>query len=155
MHKTFSILVAAVTVAAVFPLLSSGAERWPSVAAPSVARPFLVARSSRFGQILFDGWGYALYAFTRDPRGRSACSGACAKAWPPFIVSAKPRAGKGVEAQLVGTTRRADGRLQATYRGRPLYHYVGDTAPGVIRCQNVFEHGGLWLVVRPSGALVR
>jgi Secreted repeat of unknown function len=42
-----------------------------------------------------------------------------------------------------------------TYKGWPLYHYVGDTGPGVVRCQNVRVFGGLWLVVRPNGSLVR
>ena len=55
----------------------------------------------------------------------------------------------------VGTTKRADGRLQVTYRGRPLYYYVGDRNPRQILCQNVSEYGGLWLVVRADGTLVR
>ena len=109
---------------------------------------------SNFGPILFDGRGYALYAFTRDPARRATCYGACAKAWPPFLVKSRPGAGKGAKAALVGTVRRTDGKLQATYAGRPLYYYVGDTKPGVVLCQNVKEFGGLWLVVRGSGRLV-
>jgi predicted lipoprotein with Yx(FWY)xxD motif len=119
------------------------------------ARASVGAASSEFGRILFDGRGFVLYAFTRDGRGPSRCTGACAKAWPPFIVGGKPGAGAGARPSLLGTARRADGRLQATYGGRPLYYYVGDTKPGRILCQNVREYGGLWLVVRPSGALVR
>jgi predicted lipoprotein with Yx(FWY)xxD motif len=65
------------------------------------------------------------------------------------------RAGKGTNRSLLGTTRRRDGRRQITYAGRPLYYYVGDTKPGQIRCQNVAEFGGTWLIVRPSGKLVR
>ena len=42
-----------------------------------------------------------------------------------------------------------------TYRGHPLYHYIGDTHPGEILCQNVVEFGGTWLVVKPSGVPVR
>jgi predicted lipoprotein with Yx(FWY)xxD motif len=118
-------------------------------------RGVLTAQSSRFGQILFDGKGFVLYAFTRDTRGRSRCSGACAAAWPPYIVKAAPRAGAGVKRALLGAIRRPDGRLQGTYAGRPLYYYVGDRAPRQILCQNVSEFGGLWLVVRPSGGLVR
>jgi predicted lipoprotein with Yx(FWY)xxD motif len=121
-------------------------------AAPS---PSLTAKGSRFGRILFDGRGFVLYGFTRDPRGRSTCSGACAAAWPPYIVTRAPRAGRGATARLIGTTRRPDGRLQATYAGRPLYYYVGDRSPGQILCQNIREFGGLWLVVRPTGAFVR
>ena len=111
--------------------------------------------SSSFGPILFDGRGFALYAFTRDPARRATCYGACAKTWPPYLVKARPSAGKGARAPILGTVRRTDGRLQATYAGRPLYYYVGDTKPGIVLCQNVQEFGGLWLVVRGSGALVR
>lgn len=118
-------------------------------------QPTVVVHPSRFGRILFDGRGFALYAFTRDRAGRSNCSGACATAWPPFIVKSKPAAQSGGTARLLGTTRRADGKLQATYAGRPLYYYIGDRRPGQILCQNVSEFGGLWLVVRTSGKLVR
>ena len=118
-------------------------------AAASAAAPTVAVRQSQYGRILFDGRGYVLYAFTHDARGRSRCSGACAKAWPPFVVRARPTGG------LLGATRRRDGSLQVTYAGRPLYYYVGDRKPGQILCQNVREFGGLWLVVRPDGGLVR
>ena len=119
------------------------------------ARVTIQARGSRFGQILFDGRGYVLYAFTADRRNRSNCYGACARAWPVYFRRTALRAGPGARRSLIGTTRRRNGRLQVTYAGKPLYYYVGDNAPGVIRCQNVLEFGGLWLVVRGSGAYVR
>src|SRR6266508_5751686 len=112
-------------------LLAAAAAALAVASAPMAAEqaaPTLTVHSSGFGQILFDGRGFALYAFTRDPRGRSACSGACAKAWPPYIVRSAPRAGAGIKRSLLGTTRRADGRLQVTFAGRPLYYYVGDRA---------------------------
>lgn len=115
----------------------------------------LAVRGSTYGRILVDGSGRTLYAFTRDGRGPSACSGACARAWPPLIVSSRPRAGNGTRVGLIGTRRRGDGRLQATYRGRPLYFYVGDRRAGDIFCQDVFEFGGRWLLVGPRGSLVR
>jgi predicted lipoprotein with Yx(FWY)xxD motif len=114
----------------------------------------VTVRSSAYGKILFDGNGRALYAFTKDPRRRSVCAGACAKAWPPFVVASRPKASLGVKAAMIGTTRRADGRTQVTYNGRPLYYYVGDPV-GQVRCQNVSEFGGLWLVMRANGRLVR
>jgi predicted lipoprotein with Yx(FWY)xxD motif len=119
------------------------------------ARPTLITHSSGFGKVLFDGRGFVLYAFTKDPRSRSACSGACAAAWPPYVVRGALRAETGIKASLLGTTRRANGSRQVTYAGRPLYFYVGDKRPGQILCQNVSEFGGLWLVMRPSGKLVR
>ena len=119
------------------------------------ARPTLTVHGSGFGRVLFDGRGFVLYAFTKDPRGRSACSGACAKAWPPYVTRGRLTAGPGVKQSLLGTVRRANGTRQVTYAGRPLYYYVGDAKPGQIRCQNISEFGGLWLIVRASGKLVR
>jgi len=120
------------------------------------ARPTLTVRSSAYGAILFDGRGRALYAFTRDRRGgASRCYGACAHAWPVYFASSRLVAGKGVKRALIGTVRRRDGHRQITYNGRPLYYYVGDRSAGQVSCQNVAEYGGTWLVVRPSGTLVR
>ena len=130
-----------------------------AAAAPAGAQveagPSLTVASSDYGRIVFDGRGFALYAFTADPRGRSVCHGACAKAWPPYLVKGPVRAGVGTRQRLLGTIRRADGSRQLTYAGRPLYYYVGENRPHLVLCQNVREFGGLWLVVRPSGALVR
>jgi predicted lipoprotein with Yx(FWY)xxD motif len=119
------------------------------------AAPTLSVKSSSYGRVLFDGRGHVLYAFTRDAQGRSACYGACAKAWPVYYAKGTLRAGTGIKRSLLGTTKRRDGRRQITYAGRPLYYYVGDTKAGQIRCQNVAEFGGTWLVVRPTGKLVR
>jgi predicted lipoprotein with Yx(FWY)xxD motif len=121
----------------------------------STSRAKLTVRSSSYGRILFDGRGFVLYAFTHDRQGRSRCSGACAKAWPPYLVTRRPRAAPGVNASLVGVVHRADGRLQTTYAGRPLYYYVGDRKPAQILCQGVSEFGGFWRVVRPTGAPIR
>ena len=117
-------------------------------------QPTLTVKSSRFGKVLFDGRGYVLYAFTRDGR-RSTCYGACAKAWPVYYANAGLVAGLGVKRALLATTTRRDGRRQISYAGLPLYYWAGDTKPGRIGCQNATEFGGTWLVVRPSGRLVR
>jgi predicted lipoprotein with Yx(FWY)xxD motif len=126
----------------------------PDMAARATTRPTVVVRSSEYGRILFDGGNRALYAFTHDAREKATCYGACAKAWPPYIVRGTLRAGAGTSQAKLGTTRRRDGRRQLTYAGRPLYYYVNDRR-GEVRCQNVSEYGGLWLVVRASGRLVR
>jgi predicted lipoprotein with Yx(FWY)xxD motif len=121
----------------------------------SASRPALTARSSSFGKVLFDGRGFVLYAFTRDRRA-SRCYGDCAKAWPPYFApKGSLVVGRGVKRSLLGTVKRRNGRRQVTYAGKPLYYYVGDRRPGQILCQDVFEYGGRWLIVRPSGKLVR
>ena len=117
--------------------------------------PTLKVRTTRFGKILFAGNGRALYGFTRDRRnGPSRCYGDCAAAWPVYYASGTLKAGIGVKQSLLGTVRRRDGRRQVTYNGWPLYYYAHERA-GEIRCQDVVTHGGTWLVVRPSGALLR
>ena len=127
----------------------------PVAAAPEDARATIMVRDSAYGRILFDGRGRVLYAFTRDPRGRSMCMEACAASWPPYLLRGSLRAGAGVEASLLDTTPRPNGDPQVTYAGRPLYYWVGDREPGDVGCQNVSEFGGLWLVQRASGRLVR
>ena len=144
--KTFVALATVTLAAALGPAAMSSA---------SADRGTVAAGSSRFGRILYDGRGFVLYAFTKDPRRRSACSGACAAAWPPYLVTKAPKAGVGVKPSLLGSIRRANGTMQVTYAGRPLYYYIGDRVPRQILCQNVSEFGGLWLVARPNGTLVR
>jgi predicted lipoprotein with Yx(FWY)xxD motif len=111
----------------------------------------LTVAGTKYGRAIADRKGEALYLFTADGRGPSKCYGACAKAWPPLLTRGKPQVGRGLKASAVGTRRRSDGKLQVTYKGQPLYYFVGD-APGNILCQNVNEYGGDWLIVLPSGA---
>jgi len=117
--------------------------------------PALTAKPSPYGKAVFDGRGFVLYAFTRD-HGRSACYGACASRWPPYYArQGKLTVGAGIKRTLLGTVKRRSGRRQVTYAGRPLYYYVGDRSPGQVLCQNVVEFGGRWLLLRPSGKLLR
>ena len=141
-----ALVIVAGTVAAALALAT------PAMSSSTADRATVTVHSSKFGRILFDGRGFALYAFTRDRAGRSACTGACARAWPPYVVKTRPKAGTGTTASLLGTTRRGNGSRQVTYAGKPLYYYVGDREPLQVLCQNVVEFGGLWLVVRPTGA---
>jgi predicted lipoprotein with Yx(FWY)xxD motif len=136
-------------------LAATCATFWIGLEAPDagVPRSTLTAGSSSFGRILFDGRGYALYGFTRDPRRKSACTGSCAKAWPPYLVTSRAhaQAGSGVRSRLIGTTTRADGRLQVTYAGHPLYYYVGDRKPGDVNGQGLNQFGAEWYALSPAG----
>lgn len=110
----------------------------------------VTTRRTRFGRVLFSGSGRVFYLFTKERSSRARCYGACAKAWPPVLTKGAPRARGAARQSLIGTTRRRDGSRQVTYAGHPMYYYVGD-GPGQILCHNVFEFGGTWLVVKPSG----
>jgi predicted lipoprotein with Yx(FWY)xxD motif len=110
---------------------------------------------TRYGRILVDGRGRALYLFTRETTPTVRCYGACATAWPVFHARGNVRAGTGADRHLIGTTSRRDGTKQVTYAGHPLYNYVTDRKPGQVTCQNVDEYGGTWLVVAPGGTAIR
>ena len=103
------------------------------------------------GKILVDSTGRTVYLFKKDTGTKSACSGACASAWPPVRASGKPTVGDGADASLVGTTTRSDGKPQVTYNGQPLYHYAGDEKPGATNGQGLTGFGAPWWVLSPAG----
>jgi len=113
----------------------------------------LDVQNSRFGQILVDGQGRALYLFAADKTTDSTCYDACATAWPPMLADkgAKIDAMHDAIASLTGSTTRKDGTVQVTYNGHPLYYFVGDKNPGQIECQAIDNFGGAWYVVDPKG----
>lgn len=111
-----------------------------------------VAQNPTLGAYLTDGQGKSLYLFTKDSKNTSNCYDACAQAWPPLLVQAKPAAGKGVAASLLGTAQRKDGKLQVTYNGLPLYYYAKDAKAGDTTGQGV---GEVWYLVSPYGAAIK
>jgi predicted lipoprotein with Yx(FWY)xxD motif len=88
-----------------------------------------------------------LYTFKPDSPNTSTCDGGCAEAWPPFTVEAVAEfvPGDGVEGELT-TFPRADGTLQVTYDGMPLYYFANDTTPGDTNGQGL---GDNWFVAEP------
>ncbi len=105
---------------------------------------------SRYGKIIVDVSGRALYLFDAD-RGAASCYDACASAWPPLLAVQAPGAGPSLDQALISTTARKDGSKQVAYNGHPLYYYAGDRNPGEIKCQAAVEYGGGWYVVDGRG----
>jgi predicted lipoprotein with Yx(FWY)xxD motif len=136
-------VVAALVAVAVAAVVASAPQ-----AASSAAR--LSVRSSAYGKTVFGPNGKVVYVFGADRGSTSRCYGECAKAWPPLLTKAAPLAGPGINAKLLGMTKRKGGKLQVTYNGHPLYYYEGDK-PGDIKCQHANMHGGLWLIIKPNG----
>jgi len=116
--------------------------------------PVVSTATTSLGRVLVDARGHTLYLFGRDRNAKSACSGACAAAWPPLIATAKPRAGTGAKASRLGTTRRADGRLQVTYNRHPVYTFVKDTKKGQTNGEGLNAFGGTWDALSAAGAKV-
>jgi predicted lipoprotein with Yx(FWY)xxD motif len=109
------------------------------------------SRMTSLGQVLVDGNGMTIYLFEKDTGTTSMCDSSCAKFWPPVTTSGAPKAGSGVTAAKLGTTKRADGTTEVTYNGHPLYLYTGDKSPGDVTGQGLNAFGALWYVVSPAG----
>lgn len=109
---------------------------------------------SKLGKILVDSHGRSLYEFGADTTTASTCSRACATLWPPLAVSGAPKAGPGILASLLGTTKRTDGATEVTYNGHPLYDFAGDTKPGETTGQDLNQFGALCHVVTRDGTEV-
>ncbi len=103
------------------------------------------------GQILVNSEGRTLYLFKADQGTKSACTGACAGAWPPLLVKGNPTLGKGISASLVGTAVRPEGATQLTYNGHPLYRFAQDQKAGETNGQGVSAFGASWFVLNSSG----
>ena len=83
------------------------------------------------GNVLEVGNGKILYVHAGDSATASTCLDACATAWPPLFITAgttivAPPGAKGAFASIT----RPDGKLQVTYKSKPLYFWQGDVHPG-------------------------
>ena len=121
-----------------------------TTAAPAAGGTTVAVADSRLGNILVDGEGRTLYAFTKDQGDKSACTDQCADNWPALTGTAT--AGDGVQASLLSASMQANGDPQVTYGGRPLYHFAGDAQPGDVNGQGV---GNVWFALTPAGDLVK
>lgn len=119
-------------------------------AAAAAAAVELKTESTKLGTVLVDKKGKTIYWFAKDTSTTSACTGACATAWPPVIGMPQAAAGSTLTGKF-GTIRRSDGTVQATYEGHPLYTFEGDTAPGQTNGNGVIAFGAAWSVITISG----
>jgi predicted lipoprotein with Yx(FWY)xxD motif len=144
-------------VLALAAVLATSALAGLAIAASKPTKPATVKTRTAgdLGKIVVDGRSRTLYLFEKDKNGKSRCSGACATNWPPLLTKGKPKAGAGVKASKLGTTKRADGTTQVTYGGHPLYTFVADkNKPGSTKGQELDAFGAEWYVVGPNGKKV-
>ncbi|WP_300614402.1 hypothetical protein [Trebonia sp.] len=145
--------IAAVGVAALAVLGVSVAQASGGTSAPASASGRALLRTISIGGVLVltNSSGRTLYWFVPDTPTSSACSGTCAAYWPPVYGSPVVGAGVSGVTGSLGTIHRANGTIQATYDGHPLYTYIGDTAPGQASGNNLNLNGGLWHEMTAAG----
>ncbi|HTC85151.1 MAG TPA: hypothetical protein VK656_00500 [Candidatus Acidoferrum sp.] len=132
------LIVAGCTSAATPAPASSAPTGAPASAATGGGAVVVGSMSTALGTVLTGPTGNTLYVHAGDSATSSTCTGGCATAWPPLTVSAGGQAtgGTGVTGQF-GTLTRADGSIQVTYAGMPLYYWQADAKPGDTTGQNV------------------
>jgi predicted lipoprotein with Yx(FWY)xxD motif len=104
--------------------------------------------------VLTDSAGFVLYWFAPDTPTTSKCNGSCATFWPPLIGT--PSLGSGVTlAGQLGTIKRANGQLQATYDGHPLYLFKSDTSAGQWTGNDIVASGAKWWLMTSTGSKLK
>jgi predicted lipoprotein with Yx(FWY)xxD motif len=122
----------------------------PTAAPPSAAAgaTLAVGESPNLGKFLTGADGKTLYIFTKDTAANaSVCVDACLASWPPLVATGgtAPAAPTGATGTFA-TFARADGTMQVSYNGKPLYYFGKDTKAGDTNGQGV---GGVWFIAAP------
>jgi predicted lipoprotein with Yx(FWY)xxD motif len=94
------------------------------------------------GKALVNDEGMTLYVFDKDMPGKSACNGACAESWPPLAASEGDKASG--DWSIV---KRDNGKRMWAYKGRPLYAWKNDKAPG--ETDGDGKLNGAWHIATP------
>ncbi len=103
----------------------TGAAALASVGAATATGKTLSLAKDSHGIFLIGPDGHTLYVYAKDTGTTSACTGACAAAWPPLEATGTPTTGPGVDATKVSVVAG-----QVAYGGHLLYAFGGDKAPG-------------------------
>jgi predicted lipoprotein with Yx(FWY)xxD motif len=110
------------------------------------------ATTTDLGTFLTGEGGMTLYYFANDTTpGASTCDDECVTNWPLFLIEEGETltAGENVTGVLASFPR-ADGTMQVSYDGRPLYYFAGDQAAGDTNGQGL---GDVWYVAAEDGTL--
>jgi predicted lipoprotein with Yx(FWY)xxD motif len=116
------------------------------VSSPSASVPMPLSTATLLGTPGFvNGSGFTVYVFDADlaQANASSCNGSCAGVWPAVSPP------NGTLPSGWTSFQRQDGTMQLAYKGRALYTYVGDPAPGTTNGDGLTAFGGVWHVARP------
>lgn len=106
----------------------------------------MIQTKTDLGNYLIDSKGMTLYYFTKDSVGKSVANATVLQSRPifsptNFIVPSS------LKVSDFSSISRDDGKMQATYKGWPLYNFVNDQASGDTKGQGV---NGVWFVINPD-----
>lgn len=147
-----------VGVAAVITVLTGCGGSSNKSAKPSTE--FSIANVPNLGSVLVDGSGRTVYILTSGDHTNVPCNDAsgCTKLWPDLPLpsgTTAAKAGKGLNASLLGTKKLSDGETYPTYNGWLIYEYSGDSSAGDANGQGITSFGGTWYALDASGNPVK
>ena len=97
------------------------------------------AQNTTLGKtILTTTKGRTLYSLSAEINGKFICKAACLSVWRPLVV---PKGVKPKGPVKLGTIERPDGKIQVTYKGRPLYTFTGDSKAGDVNGEGIKDVG--------------
>jgi predicted lipoprotein with Yx(FWY)xxD motif len=112
------------------------------LASSAASAQILKTADTAKGKTFVDAKGMTLYTFDKDAGGKSMCNGPCAENWPALAVDddAKPAADMTIVV-------RDDGKKMWAYKGKPLYTFKKDAAPGETNGDGFLN--GAWHMAKP------
>ncbi|HET9093680.1 MAG TPA: hypothetical protein VFN36_01230 [Solirubrobacteraceae bacterium] len=129
----------------------------PAAGAAEAGRVHLRLRATPAGEVLTNGAGYVLLIFPREGNSLALCRRirSCLEDWPPVTTTGPPLAGRGVDANLIGTTPYRGRRLAVTYAGWPLHTYrFAYSARNSVLNIGIRQFGDRWDALGPAGQFV-
>jgi predicted lipoprotein with Yx(FWY)xxD motif len=111
-------------------------------AASSASAQMLKTADTAKGKSFVDAKGMTLYTFDKDAGGKSACNGPCAENWPPLMATDDAKSTADMTVVV-----RDDGKKMWAYKGKPLYTFKQDTAPGEAKGDGFLN--GAWHIAKP------
>jgi predicted lipoprotein with Yx(FWY)xxD motif len=117
--------------------------------ASAVPTTLKVSQNASWGPTLALKNGDTVYAFSKDARNKSDCTGQCAVDWPPVLLSTGLQKPDGVGVKSFGVIMRSNGTHQVTYEGIPLYRFIGDKQAGQVN-GNITAFEGHWWSINPK-----
>ena len=90
--------------------------------------------------VLVNRSGLTLYSLSAETNGRFICTSSCLSLWHPLTVK---NGQKPTGSRSLATIHRPDGRIQVTYKGKPLYTFVQDRKRGQASGEG-FKDVGVW-----------
>jgi predicted lipoprotein with Yx(FWY)xxD motif len=132
-----AMLIAVAALAALLAPIATGSA--PKAISKTVAKK--AANKTLEETVLTNLRNRTLYTLSDETHGRFFCNGSCLAVWPPLIL---PKNAQPLGPTRLGKVKRADGRFQVTFKGRPLYTYSGDAKPAEANGEGLVLGKGVW-----------